>query len=279
MLKRYTEKARRAIFFAHYEACQLGSPLIDTEHLLLGVFREDTAIAKRLARPPLTIEFIRKRIEELSPPREKLSKYVDLPLSEGCKHILGYAAEEADRLKDKLIGTNHLLLGLAKEKDGLAAKVLSETGIDNPEFRDEIGQMSDASWKVAQPQKPKWEDYVEIHGELWNASFVRELSEYFGKFHWENRQWAARDALLYRADSGLHLYSGQPYDHEKADLLKGGWSEDHCAICRWKLIDSESPEHREGFTNGQDWLCKECYERFVSPQSPGQLPEESRTLN
>jgi ATP-dependent Clp protease ATP-binding subunit ClpA len=269
MFERYTEKARRVIFFARYEASQFGSPCIDTEHLLLGMLREDTAIAKRLLRPPLTIEFIRKRIEEQKLPGEKVSTSVDMPLSAGCKRVLAFAAEEAKRLSDNHIGTNHLLLGLVKERDGLAAKVLSEVGVDTSEFRDEIGRMSDASWKVAQPQKPKWEDYFEIHGELWGANSVRELGEYYRKFHWEKRQCVARDALLFRSTAGLYFYTGQPFDSEKADLLKGGWSEDHCVICWWKLCGSDSPEHAEAYTNGQDWLCVECYNRFVSPERPG----------
>jgi len=266
MFERYTEKARRVIFFARYEASQFGSPYIETEHLLLGMIREDTAIAKRLSPPPLSLDFIRKRIEKLAPPQEKVSTSVDLPLSEGCKRVLTVAAKEAERLGDKHIGTNHLLLGLMKEKDGLAARVLSEAAIDTPEFRDEIGRMSDASWKVTHPQKTKLEDYIEIHGELWGANSVRELGEYYRKFHWERRRWAARDALVYRSNSALYLYSGRPFDPEKAEILKGGWSEDHCAICWWELTASDSPEHGEGYTNGQDWLCAECFDRFVSPQ-------------
>ncbi len=263
MFERYTEKARRVIFFARYEASQFGSTYIETEHLLLGMAREDTAIAKRLSRPPFTIEFIRQRIKEQTTARGKIPTSVDLPLSAGCKRVLNYAAEEADRLGDKHIGTNHLLLGLIRERGGLAAKVLSEAGINASELRSEIGRMSDSSWKVAHPQQARHEDYVEIHGELWGAESVRELSEYYQKFHWENRQWVARDALVYRSNSDLYLYSGQAYDPEKADILKGGWIEDHCAICWWRLFESEETEHRWGFTNGQDWLCVECYTRFI----------------
>jgi hypothetical protein len=266
MFEIYTEKTRRVIFFARYEASQFGSSCIDTEHLLLGILREDSTVAKRLSLPPSNVEFIRKRIEEQRPPREEVSTSVDLPLSAGCKHVLAYAAEEAERLWDDRIGTNHLLLGLAREKEGLAAKVLSEAGFNASEFRNEMGRMSDASWKVAQPQKMMGNDYVEIHGDLWSANSVRELSEYYRKFHWGFRRWVARDALLYRSDAALHLYSGQSYDVEKADRLKGGWSEDHCAICWWKLFESDLFEHANGHTNGQDWLCTECYERFVGPK-------------
>ena len=271
MFERYTEKARRVIFFARYEASQFGSPCIDTEHLLLGMFREDTSIAKRLSRPPLTLESIRRRIEELTPRRERVSTSIDMPLSERCKRVLAFAAGEAEHRGDQHIGTNHLLLGLINEKDGLAAKVLSELVIDASAFRDEIGRMSDSSWKVAHTQRSKLEDYVEIHGELWSANSIRELSRYYWRFHWEKRRWAPRDALVQRSNRKLHLYTGQSYDHEKFELVKGEWSEDHCSICWWKVCESVSPEHDEGYTNGQDWLCTECYARFLSPRGSADL--------
>src|ERR1700721_2330376 len=77
VFERYTEKARRVIFFARYEASQYGSPYIETEHLLLGLLREDKALANRFLRTHGSIESIRKEIEaritvrELSPPRAK----------------------------------------------------------------------------------------------------------------------------------------------------------------------------------------------------------------
>ena len=63
MFERYTEKARRVIFFARYEASQYGSPYIETEHLLLGLMREDKALANRFLRSHGSIESIRKEIE------------------------------------------------------------------------------------------------------------------------------------------------------------------------------------------------------------------------
>src|SRR5208283_5370330 len=105
MFEPYTEKARRVIFFARFEAGRYGSPCIDTEHLLLGILREGTAIAMRLSRTPFTLEQIRKRIDELTPRGNAVSTSVDMPISEGSKRILGYAAEEAERLGDYYLGT------------------------------------------------------------------------------------------------------------------------------------------------------------------------------
>ena len=119
MFERYTEKARRVIFFARYEASQFGSPYIETEHLLLGLLREDKALTNRFLRSHASVESIRKQIEGHTTIREKVSTSVDLPLSNECKRVLAYAAEEAERLSHRHIGTEHLLLGCCGKKNAL----------------------------------------------------------------------------------------------------------------------------------------------------------------
>src|ERR1041385_3103086 len=114
MFERYTEKARRVVFFARYEASQFGSPYIEAEHLLLGLVREDKALSHRFLRGPGHVESIRKQIEEHTIVREKVPTSVDLPLSNEGKRILAYAAEEAERLAHQHIGPEPLLLGLLR---------------------------------------------------------------------------------------------------------------------------------------------------------------------
>ena len=138
MFERYTEKARRVIFFARYEASQFGSPYIETEHLLLGLLREDKALTNRFLRSHATVESIRKQIEQHTTVREKVSTSVDLPLSNECKRVLAYAAEEAERLSHKHIGTEHLLLGLLREEKCFAAEILHERGLRLATIREEL---------------------------------------------------------------------------------------------------------------------------------------------
>src|SRR6195952_3584740 len=138
MFERYTEKARRVIFFARYEASQFGSPYIETEHLLLGLLREDKALTNRFLRSHATVESIRKQIEQHTTVREKVSTSVDLPLSNECKRVLAYAAEEAERLSHKHIGTEHLLLGLLREEKCFAAEILQERGLRLATIREEL---------------------------------------------------------------------------------------------------------------------------------------------
>jgi len=140
MFERYTEKARRVIFFGRYEASQFGSPYIETEHLLLGLLREDKALANRFLRSHASVESIRKQIEGHTTAREKTSTSVDLPLSNESKRVLAYAGEEAERLANKHIGTEHLLLGLLREEKCFPAQILMERGLRLSEVREELGR-------------------------------------------------------------------------------------------------------------------------------------------
>src|SRR5678810_1389427 len=150
MFERYTEKARRVIFFARYEASQFGSPCIETEHLLLGLLREDKVLTNRFLRSSAAVESIRKQIEAQTTMREKVSTSVDLPLSHECKRVLAYGAEEAERLNHKHIGTEHLLLGLLREEKCFAADILHERGLRLNTIREELARTSQ---EKSQPQR------------------------------------------------------------------------------------------------------------------------------
>ena len=139
MFERFTEKARRVIFFARYEASQFGSRCIETDHLLLGLLREDKEIASRVARSGVSTETIRRQIQARTPDREKVPTSVDLPLSEECKRVLSNAAEEADRLSQKQIGSQHLLLGLLREQECPAAQILQQRDFKLESLRAEFG--------------------------------------------------------------------------------------------------------------------------------------------
>src|ERR1039458_2638700 len=142
MFERYTEKARRVIFFARYEASQFGSPNIESEHLLLGLLREDKALTNRFLRAHAVVESIRKQIEAHTTVREKVSTSVDLPLSNESTRVLAYAAEEAERLGHKHIGTEHLLLGLLREEECFAAAILKERGLKLESIREELARVT-----------------------------------------------------------------------------------------------------------------------------------------
>jgi ATP-dependent Clp protease ATP-binding subunit ClpC len=151
MFERYTEKARRVIFFARYEASQFGAPAIEPEHLLLGLMREDkTLTARFLARAQASLEAIRKEIEGRAPLREKISTSVELPLAPETKRVLAYAHEESDRLQHRHIGTEHLLLGLLREERSMAAEILYERGLRLAAVREEVARATGSDPRSSQ---------------------------------------------------------------------------------------------------------------------------------
>src|SRR5947207_12100311 len=145
MFERYTEKARRVIFFARYEAIQVGAPAIEPEHLLLGLMREDKTLAGRFfPRAQITIESIRREIEGRTILRERIPTSVELPLAPETKRVLHFSHDESDRLQHRHIGTEHLLLGLLREERSMAAQILVERGLRLAAVRDEIARQSGA---------------------------------------------------------------------------------------------------------------------------------------
>src|SRR5574338_315507 len=180
MFERYTEKARRVIFFARYEASQFGAPAIEPEHLLLGLMREDKTLTGRFfPRAQVSIESIRKEIEGRTLLREKISTSVELPLAPETKHVLAYAHEESDRLQHRHIGTEHLLLGLLREERSMAAEILYERGLRLNAVRDEIARQSGADARTS--QKKDTPHLVEFSRDLTDDASNDKLDPLIGR--------------------------------------------------------------------------------------------------
>ncbi len=130
MFEKFTEKAKRILFLARYEASQQGSKAIGTEHLLLGLLKEgEETIRELFARASVSMDLLQAELERRSPVREKLSTSVEIPVGDDTKKALQYAEEEAERLMHPQIGTEHLLLGLLRMEDAPAGRMLAERGI------------------------------------------------------------------------------------------------------------------------------------------------------
>jgi ATP-dependent Clp protease ATP-binding subunit ClpC len=130
MFERLTAQARRVLFFARYEASELGSIVIDTEHLLLGLIRECKGPTNRLfADAGIALDDIRDEVLRRVGVRTKISTSVEIPFGAAAKRVLEHTAEEAARLLHDYIGTEHLLLGLLHEQGCVAADVLTSRGL------------------------------------------------------------------------------------------------------------------------------------------------------
>lgn len=274
MFERYTEKARRVIFFARYEASEFGSPMIDTDHLLLGLLREEKMLCFRWL-PTVQRETIRAAIEKWAERRPKIPTSVDLPLSPPSKHVLDHAKNEADRLNSRPIGTEHLLLGLLLEDDR-TSKLLRDLGADLTElrarFEKEQQQANDSALenqtliervRSEAAERLSSSGPIEIHGLRWNRSYILDGVKRGKKYnwHWQKLVWKPRDVVLSRQTGKVSFDLTLVADTANFELVKGGWKKDHCCICAWELFESED-HHGTGYSNGHQWICLECYDKF-----------------
>ena len=130
MFEKFTEKAKRVLFLARYEASQMGSRVIGTEHLLLGLLKEGEEVTREVfMRSNISMEMLRAELENQGPSREKVSTSVEIPFSEETKKVLTCAEEEAERLLHNYIGTEHLLLGLLRVENSAAGQLLADKGM------------------------------------------------------------------------------------------------------------------------------------------------------
>jgi quercetin dioxygenase-like cupin family protein len=207
MFERYTEQARRVLFFSRYEASQLGHHSIETEHLLLGLLRENKGIPSRIfERRQIAVEDLRKDIKGRRPSRETVSTSVEIPFTADTKHALQFAAEEADRLLHDDIGAEHLLLGLLREEGSVGAAVLISRGLKPDVVREDVVQLRRASAQL---------------GNL--ADLTLKLSGY-----------TTDEQQLFRNVLFDQLYSSLPKDPQvkvqiyNAEIAPGGYTNWHC---------------------------------------------------
>ncbi len=138
MFEKYNEKARRALFFARYEASKLGSKVIESEHILLGILREGEDIIKEIfSRFNVKPEEIRREIEGDRIFVERISSTAELPLSEESKKILAYASHEAESMVHPYVGTEHLLIGILRVDGSVAGRLLTARGFNLYGVREE----------------------------------------------------------------------------------------------------------------------------------------------
>jgi len=199
MLRPFTERARRVIFFARYEASQYGSPYIESEHFLLGLLREDLGLVSRFLGPNTVTTDIRAEIERQISQREPISTSVEVPLTAECKMILNLAVEESD-LAHQRVGTEHILLGILRVKDSLAAGLLRERGLQPEAIRELLAKTS-ASGSLKAPAGPsggaiaalesflaglKWYDWEQL------APFFAQNSHFVDS---SGKRWIGREEI------------------------------------------------------------------------------------
>ena len=143
MFERYSERARRVLFFARLEAHELGSTSIDPEHLLLGLIRERKGMTMRIfARWHLLLDAVRDEVASRTVIRDKIPTSAEVPFSTETVRVFQFAVDEADASRDPLVTTEHLLIGILRQEQSVAARVLLETGMRPDAVRGEIHRLA-----------------------------------------------------------------------------------------------------------------------------------------
>jgi uncharacterized protein (TIGR02246 family) len=208
MFERFTEKARRVIFFARYEASQYGSMTIETEHLLLGLFREDHALARKFLSEKGGAQSLREEIESQITRGERISTSVEVPLSAECISVLNLASAESERLGNKHVGTEHLLLGVLHKDGSFGARLLTERGLTLSWLREEL----------ARPSNDLQKKFEQASQEIVSLAKIARA--------WGNGQ-ATEFARMFAADGQFvdlqgNLWIGPARIHEAARLIFAG---------------------------------------------------------
>jgi ATP-dependent Clp protease ATP-binding subunit ClpC len=142
MFQKFTDRARRAVVRAQEEARTLNHDFIGTEHLLLGLVGEGHGVAaKALESLGISMEAVRQRVEDIVPPGQVEVRSGHIPFTPRAKQVLELSLSESKLLGHRYIGTEHMLLGLLRLGEGVAAQVLTGLGADLDGVRERVVQL------------------------------------------------------------------------------------------------------------------------------------------
>jgi len=154
MHDKFTERVRKVMYLAREEAARLKHDYIGTEHLLLGVIREGEGIAATvLNNLGLDLDAIRQAVESMVAATGGTLTIGEIPFTPRAKRVLELSVDEARQLGHNYVGTEHLLLGLIREGEGVAARVLLELGVDRKKVREETLKLLGGTPSVSQPER------------------------------------------------------------------------------------------------------------------------------
>ena len=146
MFDRFTDRAKKVMSFARQEAMKFNHEYIGTEHILLGLVQEGSGVAANvLKNMTIDLEKIRHEVEKIVKTGPSMVTMGQLPFTPRAKKVLELSLEEASQLSHNYIGTEHLLLGLIRENEGIAAQVLMNLGVKLDEVREEVLEFLGAS--------------------------------------------------------------------------------------------------------------------------------------
>ena len=171
MYERFTDRTRKSLQLANSEAQRFNHEYVGTEHLLMGLVKEGGGVAAAVLVNGFGVDLlkIRLEVEKLVQSGPEIITIGKLPHTPRAKNAIEYAMDESRNLGHNYVGTEHLLLGLLREKEGVAGQVLTNLGVTIEETREVLGAMMQ-SWKSKQE-----EDVIELTPRSDYEKMVEEL--------------------------------------------------------------------------------------------------------
>ena len=180
MFERFTDRSRRVLVLAQEEARVLNHSFIGTEHILLGLIHEGEGVAaKALEQLEITLEAVREKVEEIVGPSETVAPGSP-PFTPRAKKVLELSLREALHLGHNYIGTEHLLLGLEREGEGVGVQVLTSLGADPARVRQQVIYLV-ARHPTSEGEEPQWEGGLRRAGRVVACSFCGRQSPETGQ--------------------------------------------------------------------------------------------------
>src|ERR1700742_4929878 len=166
-MSNFTPRAQQVLALARKEADRLNHNFLGTEHLLLGLIKLGQGVAVNvLQKMGLDLETVRMEVEKQTPSGPDQKMIGNIPYTPRVKKVLALAAKEAKALNHTYVGTEHILLGLLREGDGVAARVLRTYGIDIEQTRQEILKELDPNFNSGEEQPAGESEKAEKKGEV-----------------------------------------------------------------------------------------------------------------
>ena len=167
MFERLTDRAKKIMALANQEAQRFNHEYLGTEHILLGLVKEGSCVgAQVLKNLKIDLRQVRTKVEELIKKGPEMAVMGNLPKTPRAKKVIEYAIEEARNLKHGWVGSEHLLLGLLREQDGVAAQVLIALGLNLEKVRKEVLRTVDPKDESDAVQTPPAPTETEIEEKL-----------------------------------------------------------------------------------------------------------------
>src|SRR3981081_491184 len=142
MYERFTDRARKVMQLANQEAQRLNHEYIGTEHILLGLVKEGSGVAANVLKNlDIDLRKIRLEVEKIVQSGPDMVTMGKLPQTPRAKKVIEHSIEEARNLNHNYVGTEHLLLGLLREQNGVATQILINLGLKPEDVREEVGHM------------------------------------------------------------------------------------------------------------------------------------------